>query len=42
VRLVGRLEDRTISGTYTTTVFDSTGAPIQSITGTFSGRPINA
>jgi hypothetical protein len=42
VRLVGRVEHRTISGTYTVTVFDSTGAPIESATGRFSGQPISA
>jgi hypothetical protein len=42
VRLVGRLEHRTISGTYTATVFDSTGAPVESNTGKFSGQPISA
>jgi hypothetical protein len=42
VRLVGRVEHRTISGTYTTAVFDSTGAQIDSATGRFSGHPINA
>jgi hypothetical protein len=42
VRLVGRLEHRTISGTYTATVFDSTGAAVESNTGKFSGQPINA
>ena len=42
VRLVGRLEHRTISGTYTATVFDPTGAPVESNTGRFSGHPISA
>ena len=42
VRLVGRVEHRAISGTYTTAVFDSTGAQIDSATGRFSGHPINA
>jgi hypothetical protein len=42
VRLVGRLEHRTISGTYTATVFDSTGTPLESNTGKFSGQPISA
>ena len=42
VQLVGRVAHRTISGTYTVTVFDSTGAPIQSNTGKLSGQPINA
>jgi hypothetical protein len=42
VRLTGRVEHRTISGTHTATVFDSTGTPIESNTGKFSGHPINA
>jgi hypothetical protein len=42
VRLVGRVEHRTISGTYTVAVFDATGAQIDSATGSFTGRPINA
>jgi hypothetical protein len=42
VRLVGRVEHRTISGTYTVTTVDSTGAPIDSNTGRFSGHPISA
>ena len=42
VRLVGRLEHRTISGTYTATVFDATGARLESNTGKFSGHPIDA
>ena len=42
VRLVGRVEHRTISGTYTATVFDPTGAQLESNTGRFSGHPINA
>lgn len=42
VRLTGRLEHRTISGTYTVAIFDPTGAQIGSATGTFSGRPITA
>jgi hypothetical protein len=42
VRLVGRVEHSTISGTYTVAVFDPTGAQIEAATGRFSGRPINA
>jgi hypothetical protein len=42
VRLVGRVEHRAISGTYTVAVFDPTGAQIESATGRFTGRPINA
>ena len=42
VRLVGRVEHRTISGTYTATGFDPTGAQVNSATGRFSGHPINA
>jgi hypothetical protein len=42
VRLVGRVEHRTISGTYTVAVFDPTGAQVATATGTFRGRPINA
>jgi hypothetical protein len=41
VRLEGRLHRGTISGTYTFTFFDPTGAATQSGTGTFSGQRIN-
>lgn len=42
VRVVGRVEHRTISATYAVAVFDPIGAQIDSATGTFSGTPINA
>ncbi len=42
VRLIGRVEHRTISGTYTVAVFDPSGAQVESGTGRLSGRPINA
>ena len=42
VQLVGRLAHRTIPGTSTPTVFHSSGAPLESNTGRFSGHPISA
>jgi len=42
VRLMGRVEDGRLSGTYTVAVFDPTGAQVFAGTGSFSGRRINA
>jgi hypothetical protein len=42
VQLEGRVQRDTISGTYTFTVFDPTGAQVEAGTGTFSGQRLNA
>lgn len=43
VTLEGGVHDGTLSGTYTVTVFDSTGAEVDSVTGTiFDGHRIDA
>lgn len=42
LRLRGTVQRRSISGTFTFTAFDPTGAEVDSGSGTFTGRPIDA